>query len=156
MLPVALDGDDVDGLRLVGVNVDHEAEVGRQVAADFLPRVAGVVAAHHVPVLLHEEHVRARAVHGDVVNAVADLGVRVGDVLGMQSLVDGAPGLAAVVGTEGTGGRDGDVDPSGVAGIQNDGVEAQPTGAWLPLGSCAMAAQSGEFLPVLSAIGRAE
>ena len=43
--------------------------------------LAGVVAAHDVPVLLHEQHVRARRVHRDAVDAVADLGVRVGDVL---------------------------------------------------------------------------
>src|SRR2546430_9848707 len=41
-----------------------------------------------ISVLLHEEYVRARRVHGDVVNAVADLGIRVWDILGMQSLVD--------------------------------------------------------------------
>ena len=74
-------GHDVDGLGLVGVDVDDEAEVGRQVAADLVPVVAGVVAAHDVPVLLHEQHVGARAVHGDAVDAVADLGVGVGDVL---------------------------------------------------------------------------
>ena len=76
MLRVALDRDDVNGFRLVRVNVDHEAEIGGQVAADLAPRVAGVVAAHHVPMLLHEQHVGARRVHGDVVNAVADLGGR--------------------------------------------------------------------------------
>src|SRR6202034_78092 len=31
--------------------VDHKAEASRQVAADLTPRIAGVVAAHHVPVL---------------------------------------------------------------------------------------------------------
>src|SRR5256885_2149525 len=67
VLPVAFDGDHVDSLRLVRVYVDHEPEVGGQVSADLVPRVAGVVAAHDVPVLLHKEHVRARAVHGDVV-----------------------------------------------------------------------------------------
>ena len=81
MLGVALDGDDVDGLRLVRVDIDREAEVGGQVAADLLPGLAGVVAAHHVPMLLHEQHVRARGVHGDAVDAVADLGVRVGELV---------------------------------------------------------------------------
>ena len=63
VLGVALDRHDVDRLRLVRVHVDREAEVGRQVAADLAPGVAGVVAAHHVPVLLHEEHVRGARVH---------------------------------------------------------------------------------------------
>src|SRR5580700_6000361 len=48
MLAVAFDGDDVNRFRLVGVNVDDEAEIGRQVAADFRPGVAGIVTAHDV------------------------------------------------------------------------------------------------------------
>ena len=79
MLRIALDRHDVDGLRLVRVDVDHETEIGGQVAADLVPRIAGIVAAHHVPMLLHEQHVGARAVHGDAVNAVADLGVGIGN-----------------------------------------------------------------------------
>ena len=74
MLPVALDRDDIDGVRLVGVNVDRETEVGRQVAADLPPGLAGVVAAHDVPVLLHEQDIGRERVHGDVMNAVSDFG----------------------------------------------------------------------------------
>src|ERR1019366_876382 len=96
MLRVALDGDYVDGLRLAGVHVDDEPEIGRYIATDFLPRLARVVAAHDVPVILHEEHSRTRRVHCDMVNAVADLGVRVWDVLRTQSAVDRFPRLAAV------------------------------------------------------------
>ena len=40
------------------------------------PVVAGVVGAHHVPVLLHEEHAGALGMHGDVVDAMANLGRR--------------------------------------------------------------------------------
>ena len=70
---VRLDGDDVYGVGLVGVDVDDEAEVGGEVAADFRPVVAGVVGAHDVPVFLHEERAGTAGVHGDVVDAVADL-----------------------------------------------------------------------------------
>ena len=82
---VALDRHDVNRLRFVRVNVDDKAEIGRQVSADFLPLIAGIVAAHHVPVLLHEEHARPRRVHGDVVHAVADFGLRIGNVLRAQT-----------------------------------------------------------------------
>ena len=78
MLRIALDRHDVDRFRLVRVHVDRKAEVGGQVAADLVPRLAGVVAAHDVPVLLHEQHARTRPVHRDAVNAVTDLGGRVG------------------------------------------------------------------------------
>src|SRR5205085_12003924 len=80
VLAITLDGDDVDGFRLVGVHVDDEAEVGGQVAADFLPVVAGVVTTHDIPVLLHEKHARTRGMHGDVVHAVSDFSVGIGNV----------------------------------------------------------------------------
>ena len=156
MLGVALDGDDVDGLGLVGVNVDGKSEVGGKVAADFLPGVAGVVAAHHVPVLLHEEHAGTRGVHGDVVDAVADLGVVVGDVWGAQAAVDWPPSLPAVVGAKGSCGRDGDEHPLGIAGIENDGVQAHSSSARLPFGTRAMPAKTGELVPGLAAIRRAK
>ena len=88
MLGVALDGDYVNSLRLMRVYIDRETEVGRQVTADLMPGVAGVVAAHDVPVLLHKEHSRARRMHRDPVNAMADFGRRIGNVFGPQSLVE--------------------------------------------------------------------
>ena len=84
MLGVALDGDHVDGFGLVGVDIDDEAEVGGKIAADFVPVVAGVVGAHDVPVLLHEEDIGTRGVQRDVVDAVADLGVGVGHVVAIS------------------------------------------------------------------------
>jgi hypothetical protein len=38
--------------------------------------------------------------HRDVMNAVADFGGWFGNVLGIETLVDGLPGLAPVVGAE--------------------------------------------------------
>ena len=105
--------------------------------------------AHHVPVLLHEEHARTLRVHGDVVHAVADFGVLVGNVLRAQSAVDRLPAGAAVVGAERARRRDGNVHPLRIAGIENDGVQAHAARARLPLGAGAVAAQAGEFLPVL-------
>src|SRR6476469_624495 len=91
VLGVALDRHHVDRLGLVGVHVDGESEVARQVAAHLSPRLARVVAAHDVPVLLHEQYPGARAVHRDAVDAVADLGGRVRDALGVEAAVDRPP-----------------------------------------------------------------
>src|SRR4029077_224982 len=76
--------------------------------------------------------------------------------LGFQSAVDGPPGLAGIVAAERAGGRDGDENPVGVAGIQNDRVQAHSSGSWLPLWPRAVAAQGGQVLPVLSAVARTE
>src|SRR5208282_1077065 len=156
VLGVALDGNNIDGLGFVGVNVDDEAEVGGQVAADFLPGFARVVASHDVPVFLHEENARPRGIHGYVVNAVPDLGGWVWNVFRIEAAIDGLPGFAAVVGTECAGGRDGDPDTLRVAGIENNRVQAHAARTRLPHGSGAVAAQAGEFLPVFAAIGGAE
>jgi len=143
VLGVGLDGDDVDGLGLVGVDVDGEAEVCGEIAADLVPGVAGVVGAHDVPVLLHVERGGAAGVHGDVVDAVADLGGGVGDVCGAEALVDGAPGLAAVVGAESSGSRDGDDDALGVGGREDDGVETHAACSGCPMWAGAVTAKAG-------------
>src|SRR5439155_986368 len=53
--PKMLRKHDVDHVRLVRVHIDHESKVSRQISADLLPGLAGIVAAHHIPVLLHEQ-----------------------------------------------------------------------------------------------------
>ena len=37
------------------VHVDRETEIARQISADLAPRITRIIAAHHVPVLLHAE-----------------------------------------------------------------------------------------------------
>src|SRR5437879_10455133 len=103
--------------------------------------------------LLHEEDAGTRRMHGDMMNAMADLCRWIGNVLGAKSLIDGLPALAAVVSAEGACGGDGDVHPLGVGRIQNNGVQAQATCARLPVGPGAVAAKSGEFFPILSTVG---
>ena len=88
--------------------------------------------------------------HRDAVNAVADFGVRVGNVLRVQAAVDRLPCLAGVVGPERAGGRNGDVHALGISGIEYDRVQAHAAGAGLPLRSGAVAAEAGhscQFLP---------
>jgi hypothetical protein len=155
VLGVALDRHDVDRLRLVGVHVDREAEVARQVAADLAPVVAGVVAAHHVPVLLHEEHVRPRRMHRDAVHAVADLGVRDRGCARSAAPVDRRHVCAAVVAAEAAGGGDGDGDALRFGGSSRIVCRHMPPA---PGCQCAPAAvaQAGSSCQVCAAVGRAE
>src|SRR5713101_101052 len=96
---------------------------------------------------------RARAVHLDAMNAMADLGVRVRDVLGLKSAVDGAPRLAGIVGPEHARSHHCDEEPTSVGRIQKDRAQAHRSPTRLPAPSRVVGAQSAEFLPVLSAIG---
>ena len=134
-----------------------KAEVGGQVAADLVPGVAGVVAAHHIPMLLHEQHVRPRRVHGDAVHAVADLGLRVrDDSRSAGPWLIGCHVWPPSSRAEGAGRGDGDEDALGIAGVEEDGVQAHAAGARLPAGPGAVAAQPGQLLPGLPAVGGAE
>jgi len=83
-------------------------------------------------VLLHEQDARARWVHCDAVNAVTDLGGRVGDLFGLQSAVDRSPYLAAVVAPKRARRRDGDENPLRMLRIENNGMQPHPARARLP------------------------
>src|SRR6185369_13400377 len=97
--------------------------------------------------LLHEESVRLGFVEGDVVDAMPDLGLRIRNVLRAQALIDRLPGFSAIVGTEGSRGRDGDVDAFRIRWIEQDAVKAHAASARLPLRPGAVTAKSGEFFP---------
>ena len=105
---------------------------------------------------LHEEYARAQGTHGDVVNAVADFGVLVGNILGPQSAVNRLPAFASVVTAEGARCGDGDPHPLRIAGVKNNGMQAHAACPRLPFGAGAVAAQAGKFFPILAAVGRAE
>src|SRR5208283_5281646 len=156
MLGVTLDGHHVDRLRLVRMDVYREAEISRQVPADLFPGLARIVAAHDVPVLLHVQHLRTRWVHGQAVNAVADLCVRVRDSLRTKTLVRGTPALASIIAAEHPGSRYGDEDALGVARIDDDRVQAHAASSGLPRGPRVMAAESRKLAPVLAPVGGAE
>ena len=60
---------------------------------------------------------------------------------------------AAVVGTKRAGCGNGDVYAAGIAGIEQDGVQAHTAGSRLPVWSGTVFAQAGKLLPRLAAIG---
>src|SRR5437764_124395 len=106
--------------------------------------------------LLHEERARLLGIHSNVMNAVSDLRVRIRNVLRAQAAIDGLPGFASVIRAECAGCGNSDPNSFWIAGIENDGVQAHSAGARLPLGTGAVAAQSGEFVPARAAVGGAE
>src|SRR6478672_4111502 len=122
MLRIALDRYDVNRFRLMRMNVDRKSEIAWQIAADLIPRTARVIAAHYIPMLLHEQRVRARRMHRDPMHAVTDLRVRVRNVLRMQSAIDRLPRFSAVVGAKRAGSRDCDGNSLGIARIEKNAV----------------------------------
>ena len=106
--------------------------------------------------LLHEQRARLFWIHGNVMNAVADLSIGIGNVLRTQTAINRLPALTAIVGAECTSGGNCDPNSFRIFRIENDGVEAHAACARLPLGPGAVSAQSRELVPALSAIGRTE
>src|ERR1700754_2681356 len=90
----------------------------------------------------------------DVMNAVAHFSLRIGNVLRVQPLIDGFPSGATVVSAKRTSRGDRDKDPVSVVLIQDHCMETHAAGAWLPLRSRAVTAQSWKFVPGLTAVGR--
>src|SRR5690606_32004490 len=64
MFGVAFYGDDVYRFRYVGMYIDDKSKVGGKVAADLAPGFTGIIAAHDVPMLLHEQDVGVGSVEG--------------------------------------------------------------------------------------------
>src|SRR5262245_57551436 len=89
-------------------------------------------------------------------NAVADLGSRIRDILRHQAAIDRAPCVAGIVCAERAGCGNGNKHPLRITWVEKDRVQAQPTGSGLPLRPCAMPAQARQLLPALAIIGRAE
>src|SRR2546425_10442166 len=112
--------------------------------------------SHDIPVLLHEQGARAGRVHGDPVHAVTDLGILIGDGLRTKTAVHRSPCFAAIIGPEDAGRRDGDEYAPGIAWILHDRMEAHPSCPGRPRRPGRMLAQSGQFVPRLSAVSGPE
>src|SRR4029450_5218326 len=65
-------------VRIAGVRDDREAEVAGEALADVGPRLAGIVAAVDAPVMLQVQALGAAGRGGDLVDALAELGILVG------------------------------------------------------------------------------
>ena len=89
---IGLDGDDVDAVRISGMNNHGEAEVGRHAVADVFPVFGVIVGAIKAPVILQEEAFGVRWVHGDFVNALAEFGIFVGQEHGANAAILRGPG----------------------------------------------------------------
>src|SRR6266542_703737 len=94
--------------------------------------------------------------HRNAMNAVAHLCGRIRNILRMQSPVNWFPTGARVITAKRARRRDCNKNPFPIAGIQKNGVQAHAAGSGLPKRSRTVAAQSGKFLPGLTAVGRAE
>src|SRR5262249_22265871 len=125
-------GYDIDGFGLMCVDVDDEAKVGREIAANLDPVFSGIIGAHNIPVLLHEQSIGARAVHGDAVHAMADLRRSVGNVERMQTSINGFPCRAFIIATKRASCGYGDIDPPWIAGIEQNRMQAHAARTRLP------------------------
>src|ERR1044071_1274318 len=90
----------------------------------------------------------------DVMNAVAHLGVWIGNVLRVQSLINRFPRCTTVISAKRTCGGDRDEDPVRIVLIQDHGVQTHAARAWLPLRAGAVATESRKFLPGLTTVRR--
>ena len=121
-----------------------------------MPVVAGVVAAHDVPVLLHEQRSGPGRVHGEVMHAVADLGCGRGMPSDSRPLLTGCQVTPRVIGAEDARRGDGDEDPVGVLGSSTMVCRHMPPAPGCHCGPEPCSRSPASSLPALAAVGRAE
>lgn len=148
---------DVHCARVGGVDGDREAEARRQFAfADVDPVFAGIVTAIDTAMVLLIDQVGVRGVHHHFMDTLPEFGEFVRHEISAHIPVAGAPGLPTVVGAVAARGGDRDIHPLGIRGIQKDGVQAQASGAGIPLAALRMIVQGFVDLPGLAAVLRDE
>src|SRR5262249_61427192 len=100
---------------------------------DVVAGVTAVVRAVEAPMVLKKESIGIRSVLRDLVDALPELGMRVRKELRAHAAILDLPASAAVVRAVGAARRGGDHHSPGALGIHEDGVEAKPASARLPL-----------------------
>src|SRR5262249_50698674 len=90
---------------------------------------------------------------GDLVDAVADLGIGVGAEAGADAVVGRLERLAAILAEVMAAGRDAEMDAVAVA---QDGVHAQTAVARVPLARVLVVADAADHFPAIPAVGGAE
>ena len=93
--------------------------------------------------------------HREIMNTMTDLGAGIGYFARIKSLVDRQPRLTAIVSAERASCRNGNKHPLSITRVKDDRMQAHPARARLPKISLRLA-QSGQLLPVLPTISRAE
>src|SRR5262249_34538566 len=151
-----------------GGDHDRDPEVGRQPLGAGAPGGAVVVGAQHadvgaptagaVPfapaaVVLHVEPAWRVGMAGDLVDALAELGIRVGREAGADAVVGRLERLAAILAEVMAAGRDAEMDAVAVA---QDGVHAQAAVAGVPFRCVLVVADAADHFPALPAVGGAE
>ncbi len=121
--------------------------------ADVRPRPAGSVPFGPAAVVLHVEPAGRVLVAGDLVHALAELGVGIGREAGADALVGRREGLAAVLAQVVAAGRDAEVHAVAVA---QDRVHAEPAVARLPLARVLVVADARDHLPGIAAVAAPE
>ena len=120
---------------------------------DVGPFIAAVISSHDVPVQLHEVRVGTRGIHREPMDAIADLGVGIGEVFGFQPAVDRLPCRSAIVGAKRSGSGDRHIDPLRIRWIKQNRVQTHASRPRSPLRSGAVSAQARQFVPVLPTVG---
>src|SRR5436190_15357434 len=106
--------------------------------------------------VLQEEQIFLARVSGDLVHALAELGIFVRHKIRADTFISYAPILAAITRLINAAGRDGDLYVFRVLVVRNDSVQAQAAKARLPLLAVRVRPQAFVQLPSRTLIVRLE
>ena len=155
---IAVERQEEQRVRVAGMGGGGKAEARGQALLDARPAAAAILASVHAAMVLLVEPVGHARRHGQVVHALAGLGVALllGQEVAARAAVAGLPGPAAVRGVEHAAGRDRDPELLRVLGMGHQRVQDQPAAAGLPVRPRGMLAQAGDVAPGPAAVVAAE
>src|SRR5262249_23051884 len=127
-------------------------EIRRQIPADLFPFTAAIIAPHHVPMLLHEQHIRPRWMHRHMMHAVPHLSIRIRDVLRAQPFIDRPPRRSTIVSPKRPCSRNRDIYAPRILSVQQNRVEPHAARTRRPTIAGAVRPQPRKLGPTLAAI----
>src|SRR5262249_12110410 len=104
-------------------------------------------------VVLHVEPARRVGMAGNLVDALTELGIRVGREAGADAVVGRLERLAAILAEVMAAGRDAEM---GAASVAQDRVHAQAAGSGVPFARVLVVADAADQFPAVAAVGGAE
>src|SRR5260370_28953566 len=136
---------------------DHwKTKVRRDALGNVLPRCSAVIASVEAPVILQVEPLRASRRPRNLVDALAELGMLVGEEIGANPLVRSAPAAPSITRLVDATGANGDQDIGRSLSAEHDGVQAEPTPTGLPAGAVRMIEETLHQGPRFSGVARLE
>ncbi len=150
---IALLECNIDRLWIRRMHGNREAEAAREPAfSEIDPVLARVVTAIYTAMVLLIDHIRVGRMHRHLMHTLSELRELGSHKISAYIFVIWSPGRATIVGAIAARGRDRDIDPIEIRGIQQNGMQGQAASTRIPLSALWMIVKTFIQRPRFAAI----